>query len=251
MPTWRAKVEHPTDGTLNAEVEADSGYQARKHIHAIYGNVRSVHSLRRVNKQGSAASSDETSVGGVILIVGIVAAAWAFVTFAPWILMGLGGAAGAWIGEKVTGQSLEKYSEREDNKGHVRAAVVVALALVLGGFGFVKGDEFKRGLNTDSPTRQPVTIKSSERLHRPESPTDSPAVVNPSEAEEKSNPSTLPSPVESTTHEPMHLDKPQEKQPVSPINVMPPSIQDYNSAEPPIKSAAESQEEPNSSSNNE
>ena len=73
--------------------------------------------------------------------------------------MGLGGAAGAWIGEKVTGQSIEEYNEREDDLGHSKAAIVLALSLLLGGIGFVTGDEIKKGFDAPSVPEQVKSAK--------------------------------------------------------------------------------------------
>jgi hypothetical protein len=66
----------------------------------------------------------------------------------------LGGAAGAWIGEKVTGQSLEEYTDRDDDSGHGKAALVLALTLFAGGFGFVQGDGIKKGFDAPSTPAQ-------------------------------------------------------------------------------------------------
>jgi hypothetical protein len=73
--------------------------------------------------------------------------------------MGLGGAFGTWVGEQVTGQSIEEYNERDDGLGNKRASVVVALALILGGIGFVKGDEIKKGFDADSV---PAEVKKTK-----------------------------------------------------------------------------------------
>ena len=74
--------------------------------------------------------------------------------------MCLGGVTGTWIGQKVTGQTLEDYNQRDDGSGNKRAAFVVALALILGGIGFVKGDELKKEF--DAPTSTPTEIKKSK-----------------------------------------------------------------------------------------
>jgi hypothetical protein len=73
--------------------------------------------------------------------------------------MGLGGATGAWIGQKVTGQTIEEYNERDDGLGNKRAAAVLALSLILGGIGFVKGDEIKKGFDAPSVPEQVKSAK--------------------------------------------------------------------------------------------
>ena len=68
--------------------------------------------------------------------------------------MGLSGATGTWIGQKVTGQTIEEYNERDDGSGNKRTAIVVALALILGGIGFVKGDELKKSFDAPDAAAQ-------------------------------------------------------------------------------------------------
>jgi hypothetical protein len=115
---------------------------------------------RSYNKPSGNKSSGSSDIdgGGLIGLIGLAAAAWAFVSFTPWILMILGGASATWIGEKITGQSVEEYNEREDDKGHGKAAIVLVLALIAGGFGFVKGDEIKKGF--DAPSDTPAQVQS-------------------------------------------------------------------------------------------
>ena len=83
----------------------------------------------------SSSSSSSTSSGsssseggniegffGLALLVGMV---WAAFTFLPWLVMGLGGMIGAWIG-KQTG----------------RTSLVILLALLAGGAGYYQGDKW-------------------------------------------------------------------------------------------------------------
>jgi anti-sigma factor RsiW len=93
-------------------------------------------------------------------LIGLISVGWAFMTFTPWILMLLGGAAGAWIGEKVTGQSGEDYTERDDDLGHGKATILLALSLILGGVGFVQGDAIKKGF--DAPPVTPVQVQQNK-----------------------------------------------------------------------------------------
>ena len=160
MATWKAEVfVNSTVGRISTEVEAATFQGAKEQIYARHGDVQQIVNLRQVSNRSSGSSGVDLgdSVGAVGLI-GLVAIGWAFVSFTPWILMGLGGAFGTWVGEKVTGQSLEEYSEREDDSGHKKAAIVLALALVLGGIGFVKGDQIKKGFDVPSVPEQ---VKSS------------------------------------------------------------------------------------------
>jgi hypothetical protein len=150
MATWKADIKTtPTGSVYSVTVEAGASYVAKEEIERLYRPIF-VRNLRQVSRNSGSESSSESSVGGTIALVGLIAAGWAFMSFTPWILMGLGGATGTWIGQKVTGQTIEEYNERDDGLGNKRAAAVVALALLLGGIGFVKGDEIKKGFDAPS-----------------------------------------------------------------------------------------------------
>ena len=155
MATWRAEVfVNSRVGRINTEVEAATFSGAKEQIYAKHGDVQQIVNLREVRSSSSSSGGSSGDGSGALALVGLVASAWAFMSFTPWILMGLGGTFGTWIGQKVTGQSLEDYNEREDGLGNKRAAFVVALALILGGIGFVKGDEIKKGFDApDAPAQ--------------------------------------------------------------------------------------------------
>ena len=147
MATWRAKCWlGSSSGYQELEVQSNTFQGAEQQLKRIYG-AEQIINLRQVRGE-STSSSGIGDVGGTVGLIGLVAVGWAFVSFTPWILMGLGGAAGTLIGQKVTGQTIEEYNERDDGLGNKRAAAVVALALLLGGIGFVKGDEIKKGFDT-------------------------------------------------------------------------------------------------------
>jgi hypothetical protein len=159
MATWKADIKTtPTGSIYSVTVEAGASYVAKQEIERLYNPifVRNLHQVR--NNSSSSTSSGDGS--GAIGLIGLVAAGWFAITFTPWILMLVGGAAGAWIGEKVTGQSIEEYNEREDNMGHGKAATVLALSLIVGGIGFVKGDEIKKGF--DAPTDTPAQVQQAK-----------------------------------------------------------------------------------------
>jgi hypothetical protein len=159
MATWKADVfVNSQVGRISTQVEASTFSGAKQQIYAKHGDVQQITNLRQVSNSSSS-SPGVGDVSGTVGLIGLVAAAWAFVSFTPWILMGLGGAAGLWIGEKVTGQSVEEYTSRDDNKGHTQAAIVLALTLLAGGIGFVKGDEMKKGF--DAPDA-PAQVKSAK-----------------------------------------------------------------------------------------
>ena len=162
MATWKADVfVNSNVGRISTEVQASTFQGAKEQIYAKHGDVQQIVNLRQVSRNSSSSSGDSSSgsVGGTVALIGLIGAVWLAMSFTPWILMGLGGAAGTWIGEKVTRQSLEEYNERGDDSGHSKAAIVLALALVLGGLGFVKGTEFQKEWNTpDTPAQvQPAS----------------------------------------------------------------------------------------------
>lgn len=158
MATYRAKCWlGSSSGYQDLEVQSNTYYGAKEQFQRIYG-AEQIINLREVRGE-STSGSGVGDVGGTVGLIGLVALGWAFVSFTPWILMGLGGAFGTWVGEKVTGQSIEEYNERDDGLGNKRAAAVVALALILGGIGFVKGDEIKKGFDAPSV---PTEVKKSK-----------------------------------------------------------------------------------------
>ena len=158
MPVFRAKCWlGSSSGYQELEVQSNTLYGAKEQFQRIYG-AEQVINLREV-RGGSSSGSGIGDISGTVALIGLIAAGWAFVSFTPWILMGLGGAAGTWIGQKVTGQTIEEYNERDDGLGNKRAASVVALALILGGIGFVKGDEIKKGFDAPSVPEQVKSAK--------------------------------------------------------------------------------------------
>lgn len=154
MATWRADVfVNSQVGRIKTEVEASTFSGAQQQIYAKHGDVQSIMNLRQVNKSSSS-SSEGLDIGASMGLVGVLAGIWILVTFTPWILMGLGGALGTWIGEKLTGQSIEEYTERSDDEGHGKAAMVLALALLCGGIGFVQGSQFASSFDSTPKVEQ-------------------------------------------------------------------------------------------------
>ena len=153
MGLYRAKCWlGSSSGYQELEVQSNTLNGAKQQFERIYG-AEQIINLREVRGDSNSSGSG-LDFGGTVALIGLVAAGWAFITFTPWILMGLGGATGTWIGQKVTGQTIEEYNEREDDSGHSKAAIVVALALILGGIGFVKGDELKKSFDAPDAAAQ-------------------------------------------------------------------------------------------------
>jgi hypothetical protein len=158
MATYRAKCWlGSSSGYQELEVQSNTLYGAKEQFQRIYG-AEQIINLREVRGESNSSGSG-LDFGGTVGLIGLVAAGWAFVSFTPWVLMGLGGATGAWIGQKVTGQTIEEYNERDDGLGNKRAAAVLAISLILGGIGFVKGDEIKKGFDAPSVPEQVKSAK--------------------------------------------------------------------------------------------
>jgi len=156
MATWTAKVfVNSQVGTINTEVEAATFSGAKEQIYAKHGNVQQITNLHQVsNRSSSSPATSEASMNATVGLIGLIAVGWAFMTFTPWILMLLGGAAATWASQLITGQTIEEYAERQDDKGHGKAATVLVLALLAGGFGFIQGDNLQKEWNTpDTPAK--------------------------------------------------------------------------------------------------
>jgi hypothetical protein len=157
MATYKAEIKTvPTGSSYTVTVESGSISTAKEEIEHLYDPIY-IRNLRQVNS-GSSSSGSDGDGSGILALVGLGAAAWAFVSFTPWILMLVSGAAATWFGQLITGQTIEDYNERDDNKGHKRIAFVLVLAILAGGFGFVKGDELKKEFDTSSGT--PAQVQS-------------------------------------------------------------------------------------------
>jgi hypothetical protein len=106
------------------------------------------------SSSSSGSSMDAGSAIGIILVLGGI---WAFITFMPWIMMGLYGAGGAWVSEKLTGQSVNDYTETKNptSDQDKKAIIVLISALIMGGIGFVQGSGWQNSLNKDTTNQQP------------------------------------------------------------------------------------------------
>jgi hypothetical protein len=141
-----------SSGFVDIEVSASTINGAKEQLQRVYG-AEQITNLREIRNNSSSGSSG-LDIDGTLGMVGLIAAACVLYAFTPWVLMLLGGAAGAWGAEKITGQSIEDYNDRDDDLGHGKAAIVVAAALILGAVGFVQGDALKKGFDApDTPTQ--------------------------------------------------------------------------------------------------
>jgi hypothetical protein len=144
----------PNTGFFNyytETVEANTSHDAVARVQRANPGcqVRCCNSYNK-SQNGNSSIPSVGNVGGGAALVGLIVGGWVFITFTPWIMMGLGGAIGTFIGEKVTGQSIEEYTERDDDSGHGKAAIALVLALLAGGFGFVQGTNLQKEWNNSN-----------------------------------------------------------------------------------------------------
>jgi hypothetical protein len=83
-----------------------------------------------------------TSMGLLVLLGGL----WLFFTYTPWVLMFLYGPGSTWLAEKLTGQSIEEYTETENptDGQHKKALAIILSAIIFGGAGFIQGSNLQR-----------------------------------------------------------------------------------------------------------
>ena len=153
MPRFTAQVWVSGDHPYDAEINAQNVFQARKNIARREGvsenDVNRVFLVEEDEHHQSSSSGGDIDIGGAGAIAGLAIVLWLLIEFTPWILMFGLGAAGAWIGEQFTRQSIEEYAESDNDTGHGAISVVLILSLVLGGLGFVKGHDFQQSFKND------------------------------------------------------------------------------------------------------
>ena len=148
MATWTAKCWMGSDsGYQDYQVKASTIQGAKRQLQEIYG-AEQIINLQEVrdNNSGVGFSGNTDGYGIWICIIGTFIL---FAIFTPWVLMGFGGAIGWWFGEKVTGMKGIDYAESPDDSGHGKAAIILALSLLAGGFGFVQGDNLQKEFNSN------------------------------------------------------------------------------------------------------
>lgn len=115
-------------------------------------NGKSVYTPEQPEKINYSSSNDDTDfsgTGGLIILLGLL---WAAFTFLPWVLMFAGGTAAVWIGQLLTGQTVDEYTSIDDptNNETIRFLIVLILSITVGGWGFVQGTLWQREVQMDS-----------------------------------------------------------------------------------------------------
>lgn len=150
MATFQAEIKTTPTGSYHVvTVEAGASYVAKQEIEHLYRPI-TIKNLRQVSSSNQPSYSPEASWIGI----GLIGSLFLFAMFTPWVLMTIGGAIGTFFGEIVTQQSLQDYTEREDDFGHKRAAFVIALALICGGIGFTQGNKLHQEFNSEAEIQQ-------------------------------------------------------------------------------------------------
>lgn len=165
MGSYRFRVfpkNHPfyeTNGSGINFAEAKTNVARREGV-----PENNVQYLREIKKEKSSSSSSGSSfdigdvgnAGGLVILLGGL---WLLISFMPWVLMLVGGTAGAWVSEKVSGQSLEDLTENEGSTKKI--AFILATSVILGGVGFVQGTQWQKELN--SPEQPQVENVRSQK----------------------------------------------------------------------------------------
>jgi hypothetical protein len=144
-------------GYVDIEVSASTINGAKEQLQNVYG-AEQIRNLRQVRTGGDSGSSLPS--GSSIWIAGILGAGAAFLYLTPWVLMVIYGGLATWMGEKITNQSVQEYtdtpeSETTDNQ-HKNAMIVFGAALLFGGIGFVHGTFLHKDLMNQYGTSEQV-----------------------------------------------------------------------------------------------
>ena len=141
MAIWTAKCWLGSEnGYQDLEVRSNTVTGAKKQFESIYG-AEQVINIREVRSGGTGGVSS-TDTGTIISIASFAVLVWIFITFMPWIFMGLGGTLGAWIGKKT---------------GKVSLAIV--LSILAGGYGFYQGNQWQQEWNESGTIEEVKSVQ--------------------------------------------------------------------------------------------
>jgi len=156
----KARIYDPETLQYDVEVEAPSISDAYTIIERREGVERKyIGTISVIDESSSSSSSggglDIGSTGALVILGGGLLA---FFTLTPWIMMGIGGAAGTWIAQKATGYSVEEYTDSKNpsDTENKKAMAIFCAAVLLGGIGFVSGDNIKKGFDAEVNTSSTI-----------------------------------------------------------------------------------------------
>jgi Zn-dependent protease with chaperone function len=86
---------------------------AIEQLQNVYG-AEQIRNLREVRSSGEIVIF--SALGSSIWIVGILGAGAAFLYLTPWVLMVIYGGLATWMGEKITNQSVQEYTDTPESE---------------------------------------------------------------------------------------------------------------------------------------
>ena len=174
MATWTAKCWLGSkSGYQDLQVQSNTVQGAKEQFENIYGTTQ-ILNIRQVRSGSGGSSSPEESigVGGVIVLTIIAFTIWLFVEYTPFVVMGVLGLVGVWIGKKFESMSL-----------------AFILAIALGAVGFYLGTDWS--VETDGINTSPQQIEDSQPIREAKPVEDSPSTFAPDPVE---NSESIPEP---------------------------------------------------------
>ena len=160
MALWQAQIRVVPSGILTTvQVEAGTVGTAKQTIDQIYNPVQ-ILNLRQVS---NSLFQPNYSTGGGALLFGILVIGGLFLYLTPYVLSVLYGGAATWISQKVVGQTMEEYNDKDDDnpEDHKKASIVFWSALLFGMLGFVHGTVWHQDLK-----KQYIDNKTKSEIHR-------------------------------------------------------------------------------------
>ena len=157
MAKWSAKCWLGSkSGYVDLEVDAATWGGAEEQLKSIYG-AQQIINLREIRSSSSISSTSDVEWHlGHTILAAVIGGAVLLAFAGEWVGMILGGAGGTWIGQKLTGQTIDEYnsSVNTTEEQHKKAAYLLAIALVSGGLGFALGSNIKASINDSSAGSQ-------------------------------------------------------------------------------------------------
>jgi hypothetical protein len=151
MATYRAEIKVTNTGSyFPVTIESGALSTAKEAIEHIYAPI-SMRNLYKVNGNGGSGISMPSGSGPWIM--GLLVGGGLLLYFTPWVLMLAYGAGGTWAAQKLTGQTIEEYTDTDESETteeqHKKAGIVAASAIFLGMIGFIHGTSWNADLNKE------------------------------------------------------------------------------------------------------
>lgn len=132
-------------GRQKIYVSSNTSQGAREQIKNLYNvsdsDIQNLYPARE--SEGIGLGSLPGSSFLFLFIVG--SALWVF--FTPWIFMLICGAGGTWISQKIMSTTLEDACDNDNGKA---ISVILITSLILGGYGFIQGNNWNKEIHSDT-----------------------------------------------------------------------------------------------------